>query len=187
MRGWVANEVAALNKENANLALEYNFLDKEAESRLLDDSECKRLDEITKELDKIWALEEIKARQRSRDRNLLEGDKNTAYFQAVANYRSRKKRVDSLMGPQGLVHDQAGIMKTALDFYKDLFAREERGDLILGRDFWAASDLVSEEENKILCAPFSEDEIKDAILAIMQKVLLGLTGSLSCSIRNFGI
>jgi len=101
VRGWVANEVAALNKENANLALEYNFLDKEAESRLLDDSECKRLDEITKELDKIWALEEIKARQRYRDRNLLEGDKNTAYFQAVANYRSRKKRVDSLMGPQG--------------------------------------------------------------------------------------
>ena len=78
-------------------------------------------------------------------------------------------------------------MKIALDFYKDLFAREERGDLILGRDFWAASDLVSEEENKILCAPFSEDEIKDAILAIMQKVLLGLTGSLSCSIKNFGI
>ena len=39
------------------------------------------------------------------------------------------------MGPQGLVHDQAGIMKIALDFYKDLFAREERGDLILGRDF----------------------------------------------------
>ena len=165
VRGWAANEVATLNKENANLALEYNFLDKEAESRLLDDSECKRLDEITKELDKIWALEEIKARQRSRDRKLLEGDKNTTYFQAVANYRSRKKRVDSLMGPQGLVHDQAGIMKIALDFYKDLFAREERGDLILGRDFWAASDLVSEEENKILCAPFSEDEIKDAIFS----------------------
>ena len=165
VRGWAANEVAALNKEKANLALEYNFLDKEAEARPLDDSECKRLDEITKELDKIWAHEEIKARQRYRDRNLLEGDKNTAYFQAVANYRSRKKRVDSLMGPQGLVHDQAGIMKIAIDFYKDLFAREERGDLILGRDFWAASDLVSEEENKILCAPFSEDEIKDAIFS----------------------
>ena len=59
VRGQVANEVAALNKENTNLALEYNFLDKEAESRLLDDSECKRLDEITKELDKIWALEEL--------------------------------------------------------------------------------------------------------------------------------
>ena len=58
------------------------------------------------------------------------------------------------MGPQGLVHDQAGMMKIALDFYKNLFAREDIGDLILGRDFWDASDLVSEEENEILCAPF---------------------------------
>jgi len=69
------------------------------------------------------------------------------------------------MGPQGLVHDQAGMMKIALDFYKNLFAREDIGDLILGRDFWDASDLVSEEENEILCAPFSEDETKEAIFS----------------------
>ena len=99
VRGWAANEVAALNKEKLSLALEYNFLDKEAEARVLEEDERKRMDDISKELDKIWGLEEIKARQRSRDRNLLEEDRNTAYFQAVANYRSRKKRVDSLMGP----------------------------------------------------------------------------------------
>ncbi|KAG2656080.1 hypothetical protein PVAP13_1KG057385 [Panicum virgatum] len=165
VRGWAANEVAALNKEKVNLALEYNFLDKEAESRILDEGERRRLDVITKELDKIWALEEIKARQRSRDRNILEGDRNTAYFQAVANYRSRKKRVDSLMGPQGLVYDQTGMMKIALDFYKDLFAKEGRGDLTLSRDFWSPRDLVTEEENDILCAPFSEAEIKEAIFS----------------------
>jgi hypothetical protein len=91
VRGWVSNEVASLNKKKRELADEYNILDNKAEERGLSSSELKRLKEVTDELGKIWALDEIKIRQRSRDRNILEGDRNTAYFQAIANQRSRKK------------------------------------------------------------------------------------------------
>jgi hypothetical protein len=55
---------------------------------------------VAKDLENIWALEEIKARQRSRDRDILEGDRNTTHFQAVANQRSRRKRL-GLEGPSG--------------------------------------------------------------------------------------
>lgn len=93
VRGWAMNGVAKLNKPKVELALEYNNLDMESESRDLTASELERLHLVEKELDKIWALEEIKARQRSRDRNVIEGDRNTAYFHVVANYRSWKKRL----------------------------------------------------------------------------------------------
>jgi hypothetical protein len=46
---------------------------------------------LAKELEKLWAIEEIKARQRASDRNILEGDRNTAYFHAIANHWARKK------------------------------------------------------------------------------------------------
>ena len=48
MRGWATNEVAAMNREKVELALEYNFLDSEAELRVLSDDEHKRLDHISK-------------------------------------------------------------------------------------------------------------------------------------------
>ena len=120
-RGWAANEVASMNRGKVELALEYNNLEKEMESRALTEQELIRFRKVAKDLDNIWALEEIKAKQRSRDRNIVEGDRNTAYFQAVANQRSRKKRVEVLEGPNGLVEDQKGMMDIAVDFYKKLF------------------------------------------------------------------
>jgi hypothetical protein len=71
--------------------VEYNLLDMEAKFRALDGEEMSRLKYLGRELQHLWALEEIKVRQHSRDGMILEGDRNIAYFQAMVNCRHRKK------------------------------------------------------------------------------------------------
>jgi hypothetical protein len=36
--------------------------------------------ELKGELEQVWRIEEIRARQRARDRDVKEGDKNTTFF-----------------------------------------------------------------------------------------------------------
>ena len=66
--------------------------------------------EIAKLLGDICAVEEIKARQSSKDIDILEGDRDITYFQAVANQRARKK-IDVIEGYLGLVEDDKEIME----------------------------------------------------------------------------
>jgi hypothetical protein len=47
-----------------------------------------------------------------------------------------KKRVEALEVPNGVVEDDQGMLKVAVDFYKNLFKKECREDISLGEDFW---------------------------------------------------
>jgi hypothetical protein len=93
----------------------------------------------------------------------LEGHRNTTYFCVVANHRGRKKRIETLNGPDGPVHDTPAILKVAAEYYKDLFRWEGRGSSSLGNNFWAPEELVSPAEVMELETPFLEDEVKAAM------------------------
>lgn len=72
-------------------------------------------------------------------------------------------------GPQGLVHDQDGMMRIALDFYKELFAKENKGNLCLSESFWSESEKVTAEENNQISASFTETETRRSFLVAMLK------------------
>ena len=141
------------------------------------------MDNINNDLEGLWRLEEIRIRQRSRDRRIKEGDRNTAYFQAVANQRNMKKRIPGLDGPEGWIEENDVMLKHAVSFYKTLVGMEEDKGVSLGEDFWEESEKVSEEENDMLEAPFSEAEVKEAVFGPYAKGARDLMVSLFFSIR----
>jgi hypothetical protein len=55
------------------------------------------------------------------------------------------------------------MFDVAVDFYKNLFGKEDKMDINLDEDFWESDDLVTVAENNFLDQPFSEDEIKEAV------------------------
>jgi hypothetical protein len=112
------------------------------------------------------------------------GDRNTSYFHVVASQRFKKKRIECIMGPQGLVSENREILKVAAWFYKHLFKKEERGTCSLSEDFLDLGDSLTREECEELEAPFTEEEIKlvvfscypEGALALMEFLLSFIKG-----------
>jgi hypothetical protein len=92
---------------------EYDILDIKSKTDELTAEEHLRLKQIYAEMHNLWLKEEVKAKQRSRDRDIKEGDRNISYFDAVANQRRRKMLVHSLYGPDVPVRGE----KEMLDFW----------------------------------------------------------------------
>jgi uncharacterized DUF497 family protein len=146
-KGWSANQEAAIRKQKKNLMEEYDLLDVKSETHILSAEEKARLDFILRDLNSFWIMEETKAKQRSRERWVAEGDRNNAYFHAVANQRRRKKMIQVLDGPDGPVHENKEILKIAVDYYKDLFCLEPRPEIRLKPDFFSDEEKVSIAKN----------------------------------------
>jgi hypothetical protein len=94
-KGWATNVVAEMNRHKQEITAEYTCLDLEADTKRLDEAGNNRMKALAGEMEKLWAIDEIRARQRSRDMMISEGDRNTACFHAVDSYRHKKKRIAS--------------------------------------------------------------------------------------------
>jgi hypothetical protein len=106
-------------------------LDKIAEEKELSSHEWERRKAAWCEREKIWAMEEIKVRQRARDREIKEGDRNTSYFFAKANQRKRKKTFPCLEEDGNILIENKDMIDHALQFYKKNFLEKKKEKILV--------------------------------------------------------
>jgi hypothetical protein len=141
----------------------YDALDIKAESQEFLADEADRFKQIISELSNFWLIEEIKAKKHSSDKDICEGDRNTAYFHVLANQRMRKKMIPVLEGPDGPVTETKGMLDIDKDYYKELFGAQDRHDIRLMEKFVLPEEKVTPEENDMLGSRFSLEEVKEVV------------------------
>ncbi|XP_077249006.1 uncharacterized protein LOC143888448 [Tasmannia lanceolata] len=122
--------------------------------------EHEELGKIKQEYQTILLHEEISWKQKSRVRWLAEGDKNTAYFHAIASARRRRNKIVVINKGGQMVSSKEGISSAIIEFYSNLYSSEDP----IPEDV-AFSSLSLEDSSK-LEVPFGEEEIEKALFSL---------------------
>lgn len=166
MRGWGANLGAELRARKGELLDQIKTLDVLADSAGLSADEWLQRYSLEASLMEIYKGEELFWQCRGGQKWLLEGDANTAYFQAIANGRRRKCSIPCLWDGETLLEHPEEISAHIYSFYKELFTASPRGGASLAANFWPPEARVTGDENGGLTLPFSPEEVHGAIASM---------------------
>jgi len=82
--------------------------------------------ELIKELDMVLEQEEMLWYQKSREKWVVHGDKNTSFFHTSTIIRRRRNRIDMLKDEEDRwVVDMAELEKLALEYYRRLYSLDD--------------------------------------------------------------
>jgi hypothetical protein len=113
---------------------------------------------MPKRLKKLLRDEEIKWRQRAKEKDLKEGDDNTKYFFLKASGRRKKNHISVLQHNGEEIMGDVDLIKQVTELYKQLFGPSPATSL---RMDGVVCNKLSEEDRQSLIRPFSLEEIKE--------------------------
>ena len=161
--GWARFTAGQQKKEKLCLSSIIDELEAFAEVRPLSTQEIELKNQSNAEIAGLLREEELKWYQRSKAQFILEGDSNTRYFHSLANGRHRKKRIHSLSQDEGVIEGHEHLKSYITKYYKNMFGEPKEGNFSMDESQIDDITQVSDEENAHLTAPFSEEEVKQAI------------------------
>jgi hypothetical protein len=94
----------------------------------------------------------------------------------MANGRHRKKRIFSLNYENGKIEGQANLKNYITGFYKGLFREPEQNSFSLNLDRTEDISHVTQDENNLLIASFTEDEIRRVVFKMEHNKAPGPNG-----------
>lgn len=130
-------------------------------SGILNSEKVIEIERITKEVEKLWEIEEKYWGQRSRLNWLKFGDQNSRFFHAVTAQRRQRNKVTRIRNGNGewleKVEEVGDCFKS---FFAELFATAGHRDLSYALSF--VKRQISDEINDDLTKPVSMIEVKEA-------------------------
>ncbi|XP_059076663.1 uncharacterized protein LOC131875942 [Cryptomeria japonica] len=130
---------------------------------------------LNSQLEEILSKEEIYWQQKSKDLWLSDGDRNTKFFHASTKLKCQRCRISSIQNSDGVVlTEEPDIVNEGAQFFKSLLPEE----LSVFSDNFASSipKLIIDEDNAMLMAPFSIQEVKDVVFSMSPKKAPGPGG-----------
>lgn len=117
---------------------------------------------INEKLVELYHREEVMWRQRSRVQWLSSGDRNTKFFHLRASIRRKKNMIKALQNSLGVItYDPDELKVMVNDFYKNLYTTEGVSNMEAVLN--CIPRKVTPEMNEVLCAHYTNEEVKAAL------------------------
>lgn len=115
---------------------------------------------LIQELDVVWEQEEVLWFQKSREKWMEFGDRNTTFFHTSTIIRRRRNRIEALRDDEGRwISDKQELENLAVDYYKKLYSLNGLEELVDRLPAEGFPDLDM-HETRMLNLPVSSQEVE---------------------------
>ncbi|KAG5613408.1 hypothetical protein H5410_024689 [Solanum commersonii] len=134
---WNKEVFGKLNSRISKAIDDLLLTEQATEGRVRSQVEKNKILQLQLEIQQLAKAEETSWRQKSRCLWLKEGDRNTKYFQRIANSHKRYNHIDRLQVGDDLIEGKEQVKEVILDIYQELYSKANHGGLLLLLRAWA--------------------------------------------------